>query len=285
MDTANQLTARQRFTDYYKWIIVVMGFVALLSSTYLLPAPKFDLRFLFLAAVMMMVSSRFSVQIPRVNTNVTVSDTFVFLVLLLYGGFAGIILAGIEGLFSGLQVSKGLRTSKKILIVSFNSAMMLCSTSLTVLMVRIFFAPTAELRFHELSFFITAVAVMALVQYLSNTGISTIGLALKTGQPFWRTWQRHYLWTSITYISGATVAAISANSFEKAGLTILMIGAPVIFIVYFTYHKYLNALESAAGKCERMPQVMEAYRTYASEVPRLHGRLKSLARRGTFTEG
>ena len=55
-------------------------------STLWLPAPQFDLRFLILAAVMMVVSSRFSVQIPRVNTNVTISDTFIFLVVLLYGG-------------------------------------------------------------------------------------------------------------------------------------------------------------------------------------------------------
>src|SRR5439155_1113353 len=81
------------------------------------------------------------VQIPRVNTKVTVSDTFIFLVLLLYGGFAGIMLAGAEGLSSSLHITKGLRAHKKILIVAFNSAMMLCSTSLTVLVVLIFFGP------------------------------------------------------------------------------------------------------------------------------------------------
>jgi tetratricopeptide (TPR) repeat protein len=46
-----------------------------------------------------------------------------------------------------------------------------------------------------------------------------------------------------------------------------------------SYYKYLNALESAAGKCGRIPQIMEAYRSYLAEAPSLHGRLKSLARR------
>ena len=45
------------------------------------------------------------------------------------------------------------------------------------------------------------------------------------------------------------------------------------------YYKYLNALESAAAKCGRIPEVLEAYRSYASEAPSLHGRSKSLARR------
>jgi len=230
---------------------VALGAVALGFSVLSLPMPRFDLRIMLLTAVMMLVSSRFSVQIPRVNTSVTVSDTFIFLVLLLYGGLAGIMLAGVEGLFSGLHVSKGLRSSKKILIVSFNSAMMLCSATLTVVVVHLFFGPIADLRFQELSHLIAAVGVMALVQYVSNTGISAIGLACKTGEPIWRTWQTHYLGTSITYFAGAAVAAISANSFEKAGLTILMIGTPVILIVYFTYHKYLNEIKATSALAEQ----------------------------------
>ena len=90
------------------------------------------------------------------------------------GGLAGIILAGVEGLFSGLHVSKGLRTGKKILIVSFNSAMMLTSTTLTILTVHLFFGPIADLRFQDISHFIAAVGTMALIQYVANTGISTI---------------------------------------------------------------------------------------------------------------
>jgi tetratricopeptide (TPR) repeat protein len=45
------------------------------------------------------------------------------------------------------------------------------------------------------------------------------------------------------------------------------------------YFKYLNALESAAAQCGRIPQVMEAYRSHTAEVPSLHGRLKTLSRR------
>jgi len=186
--------------DAYRWVIVAAGAVALILSTVWLPAPKFDWRFLILAAVMMVVSSRFSVQIPRVNTNITISDTFIFLVLLMYGGVAGILLAAVEGLFSGLRISK------RPLVVAFNSAMMLASTSLTVMVVRLLFGSINEMRFQDLSHFAVAVGTMALVQYFSNSGICAIGLAIKKGEPIWRTWQTHYLWTSITYLAGAGLA-------------------------------------------------------------------------------
>jgi hypothetical protein len=151
-------------SDAYRWIIVAAGAASLIAATFLLRAPKFDLRLLILATIMMVVSARFSVQIPRVNTNITISDTFIFLVLLVYGGMAGILLAAIEGLFSALRISR------KPLTIAFNSAMMVCSTSLTVWVMRISFGPVAEIRFWDTSHFIAAVGAMALIQYFSNSG-------------------------------------------------------------------------------------------------------------------
>src|SRR5262249_13974774 len=102
--------------------------------------------------------------------------------------------------------------------------------------------------------FVAATGAMALAQYFINTGISATGLALNTRTGVFRTWHTHYLWTSITYISGGIVAAITANSFERAGFAILIVGTPVISVVYFTYQKYLDkikASEEQAKQAER----------------------------------
>src|SRR5438876_4495030 len=209
-----------------------------------MPLTSIDVRFLLLGAFTILVSSRAAIRIPRVNANVTVSDTFIFLVLLLYGGFAGILVAAAEGLFSGLRISKTPR------VVAFNSAMMACSTFITVVVLRAFFGPIANLRSLDWSSYVVAMATMAIVQYFSNSGICAIGLALKTGESIWHTWQTHCLWTSITYLVGAAVAGVGSNSVEKAGLTILMVGAPVISILYFTYHKYLDESKATAAQAE-----------------------------------
>ncbi len=245
METAAKLTNRTLVLDAFRWLIVAAGSAALVWSSLWLRAPKLDWRFLMLAAVMMLVSSRFAVPIPRVNTNITISDTFIFLVLLLYGGLAGMLLAAVEGLFSGLRISK------RPLVVAFNSAMMLFSTWLTVMVVWVTFGSIGELRFQDFSHFVGAVGTMALVQYFSNSGICAIGLAIKEAKSVWRTWQTHYLWTSITYLSGAAMAAIVANSIDRIGLSIVLVGAPIIVIVYFTYHKYLNEIKSTAAVAEQ----------------------------------
>jgi diguanylate cyclase (GGDEF)-like protein len=232
-------------------LIIVLGVIALAFSVFLLPMPRFDLRFLVLATVMMFVSSYFSVQIPRVNTNVTVSDTFIFLVLLLYGGFAGILMAAAEGLCSGMRVSKGLRPGKKTLIVAFNASMMACSTLLTVGVMHHAFGPLTELRSHDLSFFIASIGAMAMVQYFSNTGLSAILIAIKENKSIWRAWHSHYMWTSLTYVVGAAVAGALASGIERAGMSVLFVTTPIILIVYFTYHKYLDEIKATSAQAEQ----------------------------------
>jgi diguanylate cyclase (GGDEF)-like protein len=246
-----KLSSQERYADPYRWLIVAVGAVALSLSAVLLTMPPLDLRFLVLAAVMMVVSSYFSVQIPRVNTNVTVSDTFIFLVLLLYGGLAGIFLAAAEGLCSGLRVSKGLRPYKKVLITAFNSAMMACSTVLTVVVMRYAFGSFTELRSHTPSFFIAAIGVMAMVQYFSNTGLSAILIAIKENKSIWRAWHSHYMWTSLTYLVGAAVAGALASGVERAGMSVLLVTTPIILIVYFTYQKYLNEIRTTSAQAEQ----------------------------------
>src|SRR6185436_7623550 len=165
--------AKQRLSTAYRLFIVMSGGASLAYAAWRAPMPHLDLRFLLLAGITIIVSSRFAVKVPRVNTNVTVSDTFIFLALLVYGGFAGIFLAAAEGLFSGIRISK------TTLTVAFNSAMMAFSTFLTVVIVEFFFGPITTLRFQEWQQFIPAVGAMALSQYFINTGISAIGLSLK----------------------------------------------------------------------------------------------------------
>ncbi len=245
MQATAQISVRPRLLDAYRWLIVIVGAGALTWATAFLPIPTLDWRLVILAATMMLVSSRFSVQIPRVNTNVTISDAFIFLVLLLYGGLAGILVAALEGLSSGLRISK------RPLVIAFNSAMMLVSTSLTVMVVRVLFGTVSDLRTLDLSHFIAGVGTMALVQYVSNTGISAVGLACKEGESIWRIWQKHYMGASFTYLMGAAVAAFTSNSIERVGLTILFVGVPIIAVVYFSYHKYLNEIRATAALAEK----------------------------------
>src|SRR3712207_5870371 len=108
----------------FMWAVVALGSLALLVSAALLPTARLDLRFLLLAALVC-VSSHVAVRIPRVSGRITVSDTLVFLTLLLYGGPAAVMLSALEGVYASLRISR------KPLTILFNSAVLALSTFLT----------------------------------------------------------------------------------------------------------------------------------------------------------
>lgn len=240
------------------WSVILLGGGVTIVAGARMPWASMGLRFVLLAFITVGISSRFSVRVPRANTNVTVSDTFIFLVLLLYGGPAAILVAAGEGFAAGFRISKTPTT------VLFNSAVMACSTSVTVVTLSLLgIDPNAGLAAT-----VIAISAMALAQYLSNTSLVGVGLALKAGTRFWSTWKKHCLWTSITYFGGAAAAGVISRSFNTVGLYALLVTIPIISIIYFTYTKYLEDIRltsAIAEKAERERAELERERAEQAE--------------------
>jgi diguanylate cyclase (GGDEF)-like protein len=252
---------KQRFTNPYKWGVVFIGALLLCFSAPRLATTQIDLPFLLLAAVTMLISSRFAVQIPRVNTNITVSDTFIFLAILFYGGPAAVLLATAEGLCSGFRISR------KPVTVLFNAAVMACSTFVTVGILTLAFGDFTQKAHH--GSIVLLLCTMAIVQYLSNTSIVAVGLALKSGQPIWPTWYKHYFGTSITQFAGAAAAGTILYFVDTWGIYALVAAIPVIAIVYFTYYKYLEDLRVTSAEAEIAERARaEAERRRAEQAER-----------------
>lgn len=252
---------RQRFTNPYKWSVVAIGAPLLCLSAVNLEASQIDLRFLLLAVITVIISSRLAVQIPRVNTNITVSDTFVFVALLLYGGPAAVLLAAAEGLCSGYRISK------KPVTFLFNSAVMACSTYATASVVGLIFGELTQLRQHDK--LVLALCTMALVQFLCSTAIVAIGLSLVSNQPIWQAWYRHCFWTSITFFAGAAAAGTILYLVGTWGFYAVIAVIPVIGIIYFTYYKYLEDLRVTSNQAESAEHARaEAERTRAEQAER-----------------
>jgi diguanylate cyclase (GGDEF)-like protein len=239
------LTIWQRLTDPYRKIVVAVGAATLVLCAYDLPVARLDLGFLLLCLITVVVSSRVSVPIPRVNATVTVSDTFIFLTLLLYGTEAAVVLAALEG------VCAGSRVSKRPLGILCNSGALVCATFLAGTLAASAFGQVTDFKQHPTSTFVSFVCLLALAQYAAHTGLGAAYLALKSSQPIFRTWTKHYLWSSVTYFVGALLAGVIAKLSQSISFYSLIFPLPVIAIVYLSYRKYLEDVRSTAAKAEQ----------------------------------
>ncbi|HEX8117778.1 MAG TPA: diguanylate cyclase, partial [Pyrinomonadaceae bacterium] len=235
---------KQRNSLPYLWTIIVLGAVAGAYTAAHLQVSTLGMRFVLISVVTLAFGSRVCVKIPRTKGQITVSDTFIFFVLFYFGGEAGILLAGADA------VGSSLRISKKKVVWAFNAGVYVCSTFLTVAVLRYFFGDIQRLPNGNQSVYVVAVCLMAFVQYVVNSGLIAVGVALRSGQPLWQMWRQNFLWTSITYFAGASAAGIIAKCVETFGLYAFLATAPIVLVVYFTYCTYLKNVEASTKQAE-----------------------------------
>lgn len=253
---------RETLRSTYMWLIAMAGGATVAYSVYTLPVEQIDRRFI-IVGLAMLIGSRITIEIPRAKGHISVSDTFVFLTLLLFGGKAAVLLAATEALTSSH------RFSKKPIVALFNGGVMACSTGVTAAVVHFGFGPLTLLWNSNSPNLIVALCAMALVQYVLNSGLVAISAALKLDQPVWFTWRTNFLWTSITYFAGASAAAIVAQLIGRIGFYAFLAIVPIIAIIYLTYRTYLRNVETSAEQAEQAKLHVEELNHFIAEQERI----------------
>ena len=265
------------------FLVVAAGAASLAFALTHVNFRQLDWRFVLLLVGMATIASRLSISIPHVKGEVTVGDTLIFLTMLLYDGEAAVIIAAVDGLSSSLHVSKKPR------VCLFNSAQMASSTLLTVWVLRLSFGAILNLsRTGHSSRMVAAVCVMTLVQYIGNSGLVAVYTALKTNQRLFATWRTSYLWTSLSYFAGASVASIAAEMVTDFSFYAVIMITPIVAIIYFTYKTYLKNVQTSVEKAEQAKRHVAELSRYIEEQERIReqfGQIEKMSALGELTSG
>ena len=155
------------------------GGIIYLLAGYRLDHNVIDVKFGVIAVLTIVLSSRVSIRIPQFDSQISVSDTFIFLILLLYGYEAAILMAATEAFVSSF------RFCRKWSTVLFNwgcAAWSACVTSYCLGS-----SPSgtsyAWRPFPCRPHLSRHVALMALIQYVTNSGVVAVCGALQAARP------------------------------------------------------------------------------------------------------
>lgn len=236
---------KQRFINRYMWLVVVAGVAIFFHSLCTLPFARLDFRFCLLFLLTVVISSRIAIKVPRVNTTITVADSFVFLTLLLYGPEAAVIVAAADGLSAGRHISK------RWITVLFNATAAGSAAFITGAIARLIFGANFHVDTQSLSTSLVLLSTVAVSQYLSHTWLVAICMACKSDRPIWQTWTKHYLGSSLTYFVGAFVAGSIIKLETTVSFYAVLAPLPIISIIYFTYENYLQDIRATAAQAER----------------------------------
>ena len=271
----------KKLVEFYLRTIICAGGLIYVLAAYRLDLKIVDLKLGVLVVVTGLLSSRMTIKIPQFGSWISVSDTFIFLTLLLYGCEAAILMAATEAFLSSYR-SAYCRKWSTILFNWAVAALAVCMTGYTL---RLFFGDPVELNVSPLSArFVTAVGLMALVQYGANSGMVAVLGALKANDPIWLTWKKHYLWTSITHFAGASAAAGIAKLMTQFGFSALIITLPIIAIVFFTYRTYLKNIEASMNQADQAERHVQELSHYIAEQERIREQFSQMEKLSALGE-
>jgi len=278
IDVTRSTMANKSFGPFL-WVVTGCGSLAFLYSALQVNFGGLDSRFALLVGMAILLASRVTIPIPRLSSQISFSDTFVFLVLLLYGAPTAVVVGAVEASISSLWFSRKRR------IVAFNGASTAISIFITSSVLQLIFGSVVALREQPITAtFVAALCTMALTHYALNSGIVAIGAALKEGEPIWQTWRKHYLWTSITYFAGACAAGIIAALVYFIGVYAFVISLPIIGIIFLTYRTYLRNVETSAAQAAQAEKHVKDLSHYIAEQERIREQFSQIEKLSALGE-
>ncbi len=263
----------------FLWVVIGCGSLAFIYSALRVDFVHIDSRLALMVGMALLLTSRITIPIPRYSSQISVSDTFVFLVLLLYGSEAAVIAGALEAFLSSLWFSRRPQTRM------FNWASAAFSIMITSSVLELVFGNIVALRTRPITTtFVAAICTMALTQYVANSGIVAVAAALKADEPIWQSWRKHYLWTSLTYFAGASAAGFIAALVYFIGVYAFIITLPIIAIIFLTYRTYLRNVETSAAQAAQAEKHVKELSHYIAEQERIREQFSQMEKLSALGE-
>ncbi len=208
-----------------------------------------------------LLSGSFTVRVPSFQARISVSETFVFASVLLFGTCAGTLTVALDTLVAALSSRRRAREPLRVL---FN----LASASLSIWIAsHAFYAwsgieplSNADTKVSEL---LWPLVGMTLIHFLLNSGLVAAALATEHKENAFTIWRRIFPWLSINYFGGASVAALLVSYTRTVDFMALSIIVPLLVTSYLTHRITLGRVEDA------VVHVDEVNRLYLSTIETL----------------
>lgn len=229
-------------------VMIGAGAISMVHALLYLPFARVDVYLMVLATLTLGIGSRITIPIPRFKSHISVSDTFVFLALLLYGSEIAILLAAAEAFVSSWRFC-----NKKITVITNAGAMAFCTSIVAHVMEwsGLLRDVSTFLETHNINALVVALSTLAILQFACNTTFAAFYGSYKSSEPVLKTWKKNFLWSFVTYAVGAVAAGLLYILNGLIGFGVVVATFPITFLVYLSYKMYLENVEMSMHQAEQ----------------------------------
>lgn len=204
-------------------------------------------------AALTILTGSFTVKIPGLVARLSVSEPFVFAATLWFGPSVGAVTAALDALIMSLWLMPGLKTVHRL---TFNVSVLVISIWTAS---QVFFSvsgidPRAP-EYPSLTTFVGPLYLFTACCFLLNSGMIATALAIERRQSGLRIWREQFLWLSLNYFGGASVAALLVVYAKSIDWAVIGLIVPLLAISYLTFRTTLGRLEDANAHLTELNQL------------------------------
>src|SRR3954466_8929583 len=233
----------------YVWSVIAAGFAVVGGSIYHLYGEPIGNQWFMLAALTL-ISGSATVRLPSTYASISISETFVFTAVLLYGPAAGTVIVALDGLVGSFWISKRHREVHRAL---FNMSAPAVSAWLSA---QLFFtvagiAPVVK-EPSPINAILPALVLFALTYFGINSWLITFVITLEKKLDPVKVWKTSFGWLSLNYFGGASVAFLLVGYTRTISLGYVGVIIPLLLVLYFTFNAAMGRVEDADKHVEQI---------------------------------
>ncbi len=233
-------------------ILAPFTLAALLWALKGISAGRIDTGVITLTVLTVFCSCYLRIQLPRVNTHLTISDALIMLAMLLYGGEVAVLLVIVETAVASLNLMRqGVRIKVKTIFFNvMTNAIAVFAAAKAVWF--IFGSTDLVLQRGDFTSFVWLLTVIAAVLFAVNSGLVAVFSAIKQEKKtLWKAWTENCFDAVLMYVVGAVMAGIIVKALEQINLYLFT--AVVLFfgIIYLTFRRFVEDLKKTVEKAKQ----------------------------------
>ncbi|MBK8302032.1 MAG: bifunctional diguanylate cyclase/phosphodiesterase [Pyrinomonadaceae bacterium] len=233
-------------------ILAPFSLAALAWALMGIPAGRIDTGVITLTVLTVFCSCYLRIQLPRVNTHLTISDALIMLAMLIYGGEVAVLLAIVETTAASLNLMRQ-GVPIKVKTIFFNVMTNAIAVFAAAKMVLFIFGSTdLVLQRGDFTSFVWLLSVMAAVLFAVNSGLVAVFSAIKQNKKtLWTVWTDNCFDAVLMYVVGAVMAGIIVKALEQINL--YLFAAVVLFfgVIYLTFRRFVEDLKKTVEKAKQ----------------------------------
>jgi putative nucleotidyltransferase with HDIG domain len=194
-----------------------------------------------------LISGTATIRLPNVQAEISISETFLFSAVLIFGPSAGVITVLLDAAIINLKMaSRGLGLERGLFNLAAPSLALWLGANCIQLAG---LPPAASLREDEslaLPRLIGPLVLFTLVYFAFNSGLVAVAIGLAKRISPYRVWREHFAWLSLNYFGGASISSLLVVVYsEDKKWTFIAVVVPLLLILYMTFRASMARVADA----------------------------------------